>query len=581
MQPYTVDLAFEHSTGCAQTAALGPMLLWTNRSMSLPTTEDLLIPHVRRPISHQASPEPFRSVSTPNIDKLALIFVAVVIVYAATRSLCHAVIRPLWFDEICTWLIVQQHPISVFWNALRDGVDGQPPLFYLLERPLAAAVANEQVSFRLLSIFGFSCTLACLFSLIRRRNCSVNALFCAAIPLATVLYDTYAVEGRPYTLFIACIAAALLCYDHAPEAGWMVLMGLSLAAAQALHYYAVLAFTPFILAEMALTLGTRRPRLRVWLALCFGAIPLAVFWQLVSRLKTYYGEHLWAKPNLLEAQSSYGWFFHTTSAWGTRLAEIAALGVLLTMFVAEHAAARGKHYGGPPFHARVLALGFLGLPFISFLAAKLIHGQMTARYMLPAILGFPLAAGYTLPRWSRRSAPLLAGFALCLVSALALQENRFWSYYKTDFISPAKAVEALAASANYGNLPIVVSDPHDFLQLAHYASPDWAKRFVSVIDIPQAVVYSGSDSADRELAAIRSYSHLQIYDFAPFVVEHPVFLLYSGNGGAGLDWWPPRLLQDGYTLRPLAVKDIYHRIFLVSRKENPEPRSQGVLGSAH
>lgn len=548
--------------------------------MSLPTTESVAIAQVRRPISHQPSLKSSRSFSSLDTDKFALILFAVLIVYAAARNLCQAVTKPLWFDEICTRIIAQQHAISAVWNALRDGVDGQPPLFYLLERPVAAAVANEQVSFRLLSIFGFSCTVVCLFLAIRKRNSLVNALICAAIPLVTILYDTYAVEARPYTLVTACLAAGLLCYEHAPEIGWMLFMGLSLAVAEALHYYAVLAFAPFILAELALTLRLRRPRLAVWLGLCCGVMPLALFWPLVSRLKTYYGPHSWAQPSLLEAQSSYGWFFRITSAWGLGLAAMAALAVLVAWLARERAAAWEKHDRGPLFHERVLALGFLGLPFLSFFSAKLVHGQMTPRYMLPAVLGFPLAAGYALPRWGRRSVALLAGLALCLIAALALQENRFWSAYRRGFVSPAKGVEALVASANYANLPVVVSHPHDFLQLAHYASPDRARMFVAVVDSAQAVVYTGSDTADKELAAMRYYAPLQIYDFAPFVAEHPVFLLYSSGGGAGLDWWPPRLLRDGYTLRPVAVRDIYHRVFLVSRKENPEVKRQGMQGHA-
>jgi hypothetical protein len=538
--------------------------------MSPRTTESTVIAEVRQPISDEASPKSSRSFSRLDTDKFALISLAILIVYAAARSLCQAVARPLWFDEICTWIIVQQHPISTLWNALKDGVDGQPPVFYLLERPIAAAVTNEQISFRLLSIFGFSCTVVCLFLLIRKRNSSVNALICAAIPLATVLYDPYAVEGRPYTLLTACLSIALLCYERAPEVGWMFLMGLSLAAAEALHYYAVFAFVPFILAEIILTLRSRRPRWAVWFALCSGGIPLAVFWPLLWRLKTYYGAHLWAVPNLLEAQSSYGWFFNTTSAWGTRLAEIAVLAVLLTMLAAERAAVRGGKRADPPLHECVLVLGFLALPFLSFFAAKLFHGGMTVRYMLPAVLGFSLAAGYSLPRWGRRSAVLIASLALCLIAVLVPQETRFWSSYKRDFVSPVKDVEALVTSANYPDLPVVVSSAHDFLQLSHYASPDWARRFVSVVDVPQSVVYSGTDSGDKELEVMRHYTSLQIYDFAPFVAEHPAFLLYSGGGGAGLDWWPPRLLRDGYTLRPVAVKDIFHRVFLVSRKDIPK-----------
>ena len=536
--------------------------------MHPPTIESPVSEPLRQPISHRASPKSsrlFSSLDSNPGDKLAVITLVALIVYASARSLCQAATRPLWFDELCTWIMVQQHPLSVLWNALKDGVDGQPPLFYLLERPVAAAIANEQISYRLLSILGLACTVACLFHLIRKRSGNLNALFCAAIPLLTLLYDPYAVEARPYTLVVACLAIALVCYDRAPDPRWMLLMGLSLALAEALHYYAVLAMAPFILAEMALTVRIRRPRWAVWAALSSSLIPLAAFWPLLSSLKAHYGAHLWALPSLEGAEWSYGWFFRTTTNRGMGLAAAGALAVLVSMLAAERAASREEPHEDIVFHQRVLVLGFLALPFLSFFAAKLAHGGMTERYMLPTILGFPLAAGYSLPRWGRRSAPVLVALGLCIIVPLASQERRFWSSYHGDFVSPAKDVEAMVASANYPELPVVVSDPHDFLQLVHYASPGWAGRFFLVVDAPQAVVYSGSDSADKEYEAMRSYAPLQIYDFAPFVAEHPVFLLYSGNGGAGLDWWPPRLLRDGYTLRPVAVKDIYHRVFFVSR----------------
>src|SRR5260370_4566883 len=249
-----------------------------------------------------------------------------------------------------------------------------------MEGRVGAAVANEQVSYRLLSILGFSCTVACLFLLIRKRSGNVNALFCAAIPLATLLYDPYAVEGRPYTLVVACLSIALLCYDRAPETGWMLLMGLSLAVAEALHYYAVLAVAPFILAETALTLRIRRPRWAVWLALSGGVIPVAAFWPLLSRQRAYYGEYFWAQPSFLGAESSYGWFFRTSLVWGVGLAATAALAVLLSMLAAERAATRGEYREGALFPQPVLPFGFLAFPFLRFLAATMAQRSMPQRY---------------------------------------------------------------------------------------------------------------------------------------------------------------------------------------------------------
>ena len=136
-------------------------------------------------------------------------------------------------------------------------------------------------------------------------------------------------------------------------------------------------------------------------------------------------------------------------------------------------------------------------------------------------------------------------------------------------------MQNLVKSASHDDLPVVVSDPHDFLQIAQYASPELGERLVSVIDPPESVVYVGNDTADKQLAILRSYAPLQIYDFQSFTAEHPVFLLYSGSGGLGLDWWPRRLQQDGYTLRsvafrPISEHDYLHRVMLVSRTKDSD-----------
>ena len=528
-----------------------------------------------RPNSDRVLPQSRRSFQGLGADNAGLIALGFLIAYAIGRSLCQAFVRPLWFDEICTWVMVREHPFSMLWSALRDGVDGQPPLFYLLERPIVAAVANEQVAFRLLSILGFSCTVASLFFLIRRRTGNFTALVCAAIPLVTLSYEQYAVEARPYALILACLSFALLCYDRAPEARWMFLMGLSLAAAEGLQYYAVLALAPFMLAEMALSLRIRRLRWPVWLGFTGTFIPLAVCWPLLSATKTYYGAHLWAQPSFVQALGSYGWFFQTTMVLGLGAVGAAVLALLLAS-IANERGSQDKSREDLLFHRRVAAVGFLALPFLCFFAAKIAHGGMTERYMMPAILGFPLAAGSTLPRWSRGSSPLLAGLALCLVALLVRQEVQFWSFYRPVFVSPAKSVESLVTSFQRPDLPVVVSDPISFLQLNHYSSPGSPGRFVSVLDAPQAVIYTGSDSEDKDLAVMRKYVPLPIYDFAPFAAQHPVFLLYAGSEGKELDWWPRRLRRDGYTLKPLVILPAFRALFLVSRGNNEQPKERSA-----
>ena len=74
---------------------------------------------------------------------------------------------------------------------------------------------------------------------------------------------------------------------------------------------------------------------------------------------------------------------------------------------------------------------------------KIMGGGLTERYMLPAGLGIPLAAGYILPRFDRR---LVALFGVLLCFGLAAHEVSFWLSQRDHLgkvISPAQDVEEL------------------------------------------------------------------------------------------------------------------------------------------
>ena len=153
---------------------------------------------------------------------------------------------------------------------------------------------------------------------------------------------------------------------------------------------------------------------------------------------------------------------------------------------------------------------------------------------------------------------------------IAPQEFQFWQGYDGQFVSPTRFEEDLVSAAGHPDLPVVISDTHDFMRLQHYTNKSWQQRFVLLVDPEQAVVYSGSDTGDKGLAILRQYTNLPIYDFQPFLAEHPAFLLYSSKGGTGSDWWPRRLKQDGFKLRmvsvlPIELHDYYHRVILVTR----------------
>ena len=505
------------------------------------------------------------------MEKASPFALAILIVYAAIRNLCQSAVKPFWYDEICSLIMIRQQRISAIWSALKQGADSQPLGFYVAERFATKLMTNEAISFRLLSIFAFSLTVICIFILFRRKQGSLVALVCAAIPLVTVLYGNFAAEVRPYSLVFACISFALVCYQRAPATRWVIMLGLSLALAQSFHYYAFMAFLPFFVSETVLLLEGQF-RWRIWLALVFGFLPLIVFWPLLSAFRALYGSHYWSLPTLQIAESCYAEYFMTSYVNGVTVAGLAAIAVFVVMLQIVRRAAQEGHapnLATLSLREPLMALAFLSLPFVGFLATKAAHGGLTPKYVLPTMLGFPLSVGYAIPRLGRVRTLLQSVVAIFLVVVLVPQERMFWSTYTGHLSSPADEIEQFVRFAGHEDLPVVISDAEIFMPVAYYASPEFAHRFVMLVDAPQSVLYTGSDTNDKEMPILASYSTLPVCDFQTFVKDHRVFLLYSNYGGMGADWWPTKLTRDGYSLRPvvatpLTVRDVSHRVFLVS-----------------
>ena len=525
--------------------------------------------------AHDAVPAPVATQSPAGHissgDKFAFLVLTILIGYATARSICQALVRPFWYDEICTVLMVQQEHLSRLWQALVHGADGQPLAFYLLERAAVHIIRNENLAYRGISILGFGVILVCLFIVMRTRKGNAIALVCAAILLSTVLFDSLSVEARPYSLLVACIAFALVCYQRVTARRWVILLGMSLVLAESFHYFAVFAFLPFFLAETTHYALTRQFRRGVWLALSSGFVPLALFWPILSTMQKNFGAHPWTKPTLEIALNSYSWYFLTfESSPGLRLAAIATVAVLFTMLATLRKSSWSGPSSGAPLHELVLVLGLLSLPLVGFAVAALSHGGMIAKYLVPSLLGFPLAFGFAIPKLPRWGFLLPSVAAALLLYVLVPQEQQFWSTYNGQFVSPARFVEEFVTAGGHSDLPVVISDSHDFMQLQHYSSKSWRQRFVILLDPEQEVAYTGNDSGDRQLALLRQYTSMPIYDFQPFLAEHPSFLLYSSGGGLGRDWWPGRLKKDGFkmqnvSVRPRETHDYFHRVVLVTR----------------
>jgi len=502
-------------------------------------------------------------------DKLCVWIVGAPVVYAIARSVLAAAAKPFWYDEIFTWAMAHMPSFSALWDALARGADTNPPVYLLVERVFDSFAKNQEVALRAPSIIGFACAFIFVFVYVRRRSGNWIALVCSAILIRTILFSRYAIEARPYSLVVACVAMALVCYQHAPETRWMIFMGASLGLATSFHYYAVFGLVPFAVAEGAQFLKARQFRWKVWAAIACGTVPLAIFWPLLESLRRYFGPHFWGRPTLESTADTYGWFFEashpTNVAIATTLLLCAAAAIVILVARGD---VRAKLIRSPHFHEHVLVLMLLCLPFIAFAGAKTGHGGWNHRYALAGVLGIPLAAGYILPRWNRSVVAVLAIFIFYFVAA---QEVRFWTSYSqhgAGFASPASSVENFVNSHGYPDLPVVISDGIEFLPIAHYASSsdERTEPFVALTDPAQSIADMGDDSIDKGLLALRTCIPLQVYEFDLFAREHPVFLLFS-DGDIDFDRWPERLTRKGHPLQILA-RDGNWNLYLVNLNEN-------------
>lgn len=491
------------------------------------------------------------------------------IIYSFVTRLVKAVSIPLWNDEIITWNMARQPSVSVLCKALARGADGQPPLFYLVEKVSSTLIPNGYIALRLVSILAFCATLACVYAFAKRRGGGGLGMICVFVLMNTSIYEVYSTEARPYSLVVAGIALAMVCYQRASRLLWTTLLGLSLTLSVALHYYAVFALAAFGVAEAVFWLSAHKLRLGVWMAVSCGAIPIFVYLPLLKGQRSSLSGHFWAPAKLSTALSTYGSFFSLPVSLGIGFAGLLAVGLLLKGGWAQifGRQSEDREAAPVPLHEHALLLALLGMPFFVYAIARVTHGGFLDRYVLWVALAMVLIAGCTLLRFRAQSFLVLAAFFLAAATKDAFTFNALRNQIgRID--SPATSAERLVDAAGSTDLPVAVGSNNDYIELSYYASPVLAKRLVAIEDPESAVAYIGTDSSDRELMILADYVALHVYDFHSFVAAHREFLLYSTSESATsgpfgfYDRWVPKLLKDGYSLSTVAAEG-NRRVYLV------------------
>jgi len=458
---------------------------------------------------------------------------------------------------MCTVIVCRLPSASVVWNALSNAADSNPPFFYLILRLTRHLVPADHLGYRLPSILGLLGTVSCIYIILSRRVDRLSALVGATFVLCTPL-ASYAYEARPYAMLLGCISCAILAWQRIDDSRlYSLLVALALAAAVSLHYYAVLVWPVFVIAEASVWVFHRRFRIGAWAAFVVGALPLLFFAKLLLNLRQYYGQHFWEHTSIGQLFLVHDWLFNVSGYWGWTFAVgitaiFAYLGITNTELLGWSDQRQAKE-SVLPVEEQVLILMLLWLPIIAFVVAIVSHGMM-GRYMLPTVLGGALAVGYLTGKVPTALRTLLLMLLLMTygLSSVSVVKSALQGSLLEPRAAATRQVQAIVAEYSESGLPIIISSGFRYLPMAYYAPAGANRTLYAVADPRAAATFTGTDSIDLDLLVLRRYFPLQVEEYADFVSRHREFFLVSDPRG-DFDWLPARLLHDGHTLKLLSA----------------------------
>jgi mannosyltransferase len=474
-------------------------------------------------------------------------FLAIVLV---ALSIARDIRMRMWADELFTILTARQSNATEIVRAIREGSDGQPPLYTIAVHHLIPIVRDEALAVRLPSTLGFGAMLLGVFAFCLRRVRAEYALVGALLTCQICLY--YATEGRSYGAVLGSIAWALVFWQGASEGErrTLNLFGLAfcLGLAIALHYYAVCILGPLLVAESARAIQRRKVDGGILAAMAIPVVVLALHYPLIQAGKPF-TEHFWAPAE-----------------WGlirlfylNYLAPIAAICSIVLAIYALLGNPGGKREEHKiPMVEKILLPALCITPVIAVAVSKYTTHAFVDRYLIWAVIGFAVTAVFTLSIVlnGNRTAPLLL---LCLLLAvLCLRE--VGALRAAPLLREGEAALGRLKGTRYGDGLILVPDSHVFIELSYYAPAEIRNRLVYPVRRKLELQYLHSDTSALEFAALGRRTKLHVEEYRYFLEQHASFIMVCVTG----DYLLGELTRCGRKVTPIESR-IEPAVWQVSR----------------
>lgn len=475
--------------------------------------------------------------------------------------------KPVWFDEVITWIVATDPSLSHMLQSLRYSADLAPASYILLAQLWRHLFGSSVLALRLLSALSLSGAVFASWSTLRHRVSFASAayahvaVFCAS-PI--LLYQD--VELRSYGVFVALMALSLFLYvrlatSRTPSVRLLLATVLSQAALVLCHPYGVAYSAALLLALLANDLDRRSFHLRAYIAISAGWLAFLPALLPLFRLAQVGRTHSWTSaPGIADLVTAYDLPYISLLVGATclvlllakvgrpsfenkmRVALTGLAGITVAALVLKRVSMLGNVLtlvvlcavailawrppaaalpGVKPLLYAAAALGVLPLAFL--LAAQVLPPTFVPRYFLPTIFAaviFLAAFFENAIAWFRaRSGLHRAVFSAALISLLLAPLYGAARLPPSDVPPNGVSAAALRPLAPAG-LPVVVEDPFAFLPL-YFGHDANAPRCVYILN-RQAANASRFSSATINfdlLLRLHDYGYLENY-----VLTQPAFL---------------------------------------------------------
>jgi hypothetical protein len=409
----------------------------------------------------------------------------------------------------------------VLWSFLKQGLEVNPPLGYVLAAGSQSIFGRNEFGVRLPSIIGFWVMSLCLYLYLRRRLPWPFAIAGMLLP-ALMAAGRYSYEARPYALVLALAGVALLAWQVAAAGrrrrAALVSLAIALAAALCSQAFAVTLALPLLAGEVTRTIQRKRVDWPVWCAFASASPALLVIWRLksASDLTAYY-RFSGSLPRHIAA---------TYLQMLTPAAAPLCLAFLLVLILRRQATGAVADVPGMRTHELAALAGFALIPFAAVPISTL-GGQYWPRYSLSCAIGLAGLLAALLFSMARKSQ--LCGVTVVVVLGSSFLAGQFLpADQRPDgslkFVNSSDEIQRFLEQIPL-DAPIVICPEMTFVELEHYSSAQVAARLYYLTDPAGAATANESTAFDAKGPLLGRFFPFRSHfvDYRSFVAEYKRF----------------------------------------------------------